>query len=257
MADLGSLGDREGPRTRFLWTISKPWRVVPWLGVLALLALKSNRTPRAWWIWAPLVAVAGTCLALQLSEALSASLDDVLVELVTPLGFGLTAVWLLAAHLARNHRFVNFLLIAVTLAAGAVVASLFRVDPGTLWTMIPLSISAVMLAGALTLAGLICRRAHGAFRLATWSLGTVFALWSLLLGPFFLVSARAQDWSELLSAVAIMTGLCFGVLLPFLALAFAQPFYRLRLNALLRLEVSPPVAATGPADSPEEPAART
>jgi hypothetical protein len=61
----------------------------------------------------------------------------------------------------------------------------------------------------------------------------------LIFSPFFLVALGLgrglPETMQLLTPVMSMTGLAIGVLLPFLILSFANPFYRERLRNLLRL----------------------
>ena len=42
-------------------------QLLPWLAILALLALKPNRGWSAWWIWLPLAGLAAGCHCLQLA----------------------------------------------------------------------------------------------------------------------------------------------------------------------------------------------
>jgi hypothetical protein len=73
--------------------------------VLGLLALPSNRTGRAWWIWAPLVVLAllgaglGAFADAANNEGLSFS-----AQAASAAAFGLAAVWLVGAGLARRCR---------------------------------------------------------------------------------------------------------------------------------------------------------
>ncbi|MGA2866624.1 MAG: hypothetical protein ABSF95_19285 [Verrucomicrobiota bacterium] len=111
MADLGGLGDNEGPPVFYRWTAANPLPVLlPWLGVLLLLLLKANRTAQAWWIWAPLCGVAG--LSGIVPSALASWPSDelgIFQKLVVAIAFGLAVAWLVLNHIRRRGRFVTFL----------------------------------------------------------------------------------------------------------------------------------------------------
>ena len=121
MKGLGGLGATQGPTVTCNWTTAGlvPG-LLPWLAILALLALKPNRGWSAWWIWVPLAGVAGGCHWLQ--QAVHTSPTDrsgealgMLLEVPIALAFGLAALWLLAPYLGRNHRFRTFLGISAVL----------------------------------------------------------------------------------------------------------------------------------------------
>ena len=102
--------------------------LLPWLAVLALLALPSNRNARAWWIWAPLVGLA--LLGAGLGAAAGAADNEGLsysVQAACAAAFGLAAIWLLGAGLARRCRAVSIVLMALAFAAVSLLA--FVVSP--------------------------------------------------------------------------------------------------------------------------------
>ena len=123
-ADLGGLGARQGPPTLFIWRLSNsPPQLLPWLAVLALLALPSNRQGRAWLIWIPLAALA-LCGA-GLWESADAANNEGLSYFAQAAGaaaFGLAAVWLLGTALARRRRASGIVLLALVFAAVSLLA---------------------------------------------------------------------------------------------------------------------------------------
>ena len=128
-ADLGGLGTKQGPSVSFAWTMPNLLPLLlPWLVVLGLLALPSNRTARAWWIWAPLVALAllGTGLGVAADAANNEGLSY-MVQTACAAAFGLAAVWLLGAGLARRGRALSIVLMALAFAAVSLLA--FMVSP--------------------------------------------------------------------------------------------------------------------------------
>ncbi len=77
-------------------------QLLPWLAILAALALKPNRGWSAWWIWVPVACLAAGCHWLQ-PAAPSSPRDrsgeafEVLLAVPLAWGFGLAALWLLAS----------------------------------------------------------------------------------------------------------------------------------------------------------------
>ena len=123
-ADLGGLGTKQGPPVAFVWTMPNLLPLLlPWLVVLALLALPSNRNARAWWIWVPLAALAllggglGAAADALDNEAFGYSLQAAFAA-----AFGLAAVWLLGAGLARCWRVLGIVLTALAFAAVSLLA---------------------------------------------------------------------------------------------------------------------------------------
>ena len=89
-------------------------QLLPWLAILALLALKPNRGWSAWWIWLPLAGLAAgwslpaTGIA-RLVQWIGPEALGMLLDVPLALAFGLAALWLLAPYLGRGHRFGAFL----------------------------------------------------------------------------------------------------------------------------------------------------
>ena len=84
--------------------------LLPWLAILGLLMLASNRCANAWWIWLPL---GGVCVVELVMPAALGSLPsevvDVFSRVARSLAIGMAAVWLTAPHLASRARFLTFL----------------------------------------------------------------------------------------------------------------------------------------------------
>jgi hypothetical protein len=253
---LGGLGDKEGKALSYNWTLPSLLPVLlPWLAVLLLLLLKPNRCAQAWWIWVPVGCVVGVEAAL-FSEGsfLPSGLGDVVGGCLSALGFGLAGVWLVAGHWGWKHRALAWLGITFTLGAISVLLYLVRqsLEGGGIemaqGVMLVAAAAAVMSA-ALTLAGWACRGSYGRWRLAGWLLVALVLVWLVLIGPFFILamifSPGGMPVSALLGGVGSLAGSCFGLMLPFLILAFANSFYRDRLKSLLHLDqpTPPPVVA--------------
>ena len=224
VADLGGLGDNEGPAVVYRWTAPNPLAVLlPWLGVLLLLLLTANRTARACWVWAPLGGLvgAGGILPAVLASWPSKELG-ILEELV-----GSSAVIMLTGHLGNGDGFAR------AVGEFAVATSL-------------------AIAAALALAGLRCRRRYRPVVLCVWVLVLLLPAWLPVMMLWLIFDALSMgftiDTHQIMAwcqGVAPLVGLSFTLLLPFLILSFANPLYRERLRNLLRLSPSAPPPTEG------------
>ena len=245
--------------------------LLPWLAVLALLALPSNRNPRAWWIWAPLIGLALLGAGLETAaEALNNEGLNYSVQAACAAAFGFATIWLLGSALARRCRALAIGLMTLAFAAVSLLA--FVVSPvfeqvsdlsrwESLWPLYLLLfwlVGGLVVAGALNLTGRMCRRRFSRVRASLWLPLWLWAMWvvagGLLSGVGVLVSGGQFDWSGLLVGTLVLSLVSLGMILPFLILSFISSFYRERLNDLLRLP-APAAEPTAPA-SITEPACR-
>jgi hypothetical protein len=122
-ADLGGLGPTQGlpARQNWAWPSILPL-LLPWLAVLGLLGLPSNRDLRAWIIWLPaagLAAIGGGLTALIGEGGQTSSL----IQLAYPVPFGLATVWLLAGALAkRRHRTLSAAILSLITSTSFILA---------------------------------------------------------------------------------------------------------------------------------------
>ena len=258
-ADLGGLGTKQGPPAHFVWTLPNLLPVLlPWLVVLALLALPSNRSPRAWWIWAPLLGV--TLLAVGLETAFKATAnEDVsqIVEAVVPgWTFGLAVIWLLGGALARQRRVFGIGLLALAFAAAgllALVVSPFGEEvrdwidyaPEEPYLLLFFAVlSGLVHASALNLTGWVCRKRVSGARVSLWLLFWLWPMWVVAMGLLMGAMSEMHDMHvisiALLPVPVIFSLVSFGLILPFLILSFSSSFYRERFKALLRLPATAP-----------------
>jgi hypothetical protein len=256
--------------------------LLPWLAILALLALKPNRGWSAWWIWVPLAGVAGGCHWLQ--QAVHTSPTDrsgealgMLLEVPIALAFGLAALWLLAPYLGRNHRFRTFLgisavlLFSIAFSFAATVGWGLGMEPVAslldrrhcaatanmgvmaLPFLVPLMLPAPGLAAAMVLCGLACRGRHRPFGLYLWFFLSLLVVWA---GPALLqllcriASPGSLEYALVLGIGPLMVVVTFATLLPFLILSSASPFFRERLQVLLYLRPKAPPAIGAAASRP-------
>jgi drug/metabolite transporter (DMT)-like permease len=228
---------------------------LPWLATLLLLVfIKPNRCPRAWWILAPVACLAwGIGFLPDLWPSMPSQFADILPDLVVALAFGVAAVWLLSPYLKSRFRILNILGFLLVLEAFGLVIFVFTQD----WneTMqavgvgVGLAVCAAIIPVAAGLAGLLCRRRYRPLVLSAGVLAMILSLWVLVMLPLFLIQTAAAGQhvpvGVLVGPVLAMTGLCFGVLLPFLLLSYANSLFRQRLVQLLRLapELPPVIGA--------------
>ena len=247
-SDLGALGPREGAPVAYdVMLPSVAPLLLPWLAILGLLALKPNRCAAAWWIWLPLGCVFAFTLApLQI---LPSGLNPFL-DVIAALAVGVAAVWLLSDYLRRPHRFVTFLCVLLGLAGFSALAFLCQqggnFSPETFQFGIALAAAVAVSAVGLSLDGLICRGRYRCVGVYGWLFIWLVILWLTIAAPIFVARMIAGGgrigWNEFFFPVLLVAAFHFAMLLPFLILSSASPFYRQRLKALLHVKPEvPPV----------------
>ena len=250
-SDLGALGSRDGSPITCEWVPGIAPLLLPWLAILGLLALKPNRRAAAWLIWLPLGCVAGFTLA---PLPILPEDTNFFLDVMAALGVGLAAVWLLTSYLRRSHRLLTFLCLLCTLAGFSALAALAKQGLNVELLQIGIVLAAGILASAaaLSLGGLICRGRYRPAGLCLWLLVSLASIWLLIAAPIFLIAVIAAgesiSWNEFFVPVLGIAAGNFALLLPFLILSSANPFYRERLKALLhvRPEAPPPLSALAP-----------
>lgn len=264
-ADLGGLGARQGPQIPFVWRLPNLLPVLlPWLIVLALLALPSNRNLRAWWIWAPLVCLA--LLGVGLETVAEASNDEVFeyfIQGACAAVFGLASIWLMGSALSRRCPALAIMFSALAFAAVSLLAfvvgpaveqlsGISQLEPAVLLYLVLFwVVGGLVYTGALNLTGWRCRRRFNRVRVALWLPLWLWAMWIVaggVLGCVLrLTSGGGFEWLGLLVASVILALVSFAVVLPYLILSFTSSFYCERLKHLMRLPtVEYPPAATIP-----------
>ncbi len=270
------MGATEGPPVTCDWTTAGlvP-QLLPWLAILALLALTPNRGWSAWWIWLPVAGVAAGCHWLQ--QVAQGSPADrsgealaMLLQVPIALGFGLAALWLLAPYLGHSHRCRSFFGILAVLVVSVVFTFAARVGWGlglepvaslldprhcaatanvgvmALPFLVPLTLSAPGLAAAMGLCGLACGGRPGSFRLCLWLFVSLLTVWvavsALVYGLWRIASPGNVGYAPFLGGGLLLVAVTFASLLPFLVLSWASPFFRERLKALLCVKPEAPAA---------------
>jgi hypothetical protein len=235
--------------------------LLPWLAILVLLALKPNRGWSPWWIWLPLggLAAGWHCLELALQSSRTGLPDgvlEILLDVPVALAFGLAALWLLASHLGRRHRFLTFLgtlavlvvftvfSFAATAGWGLVVEPVMGLlDPrrctataGVGEMALPFLVLPVLLVlvvvTAMALSGLACRWRHRPWWFCLWLFLSLLAAWVAASALLHFLCRMAV----FLRIGPFMVAVMFATLLPFLVLSWVNPLFRERLKALLHLK---------------------
>jgi len=244
-SDLGPLGPRKGLPVSYDWTLSSlAPLLVPWLVVLGLLALKRNRCAAAWWIWLP----AGCLAALpQAPLEILPPGTNFFLDVIAALAAGLAAVWLLSDFLRRRHAFISFLCVLLALAGFSALAFVSQqsgsLTPETLQAGIVLAMGVLVSSAALSLGGLVCRRRYRPAGIYVWLFVWLAVIWLAIAAPFVLViraSGGAIGWNEFIVFVLAVAMGHFAMLLPFLILSSASPFFRERFKALLHAKAETP-----------------
>ena len=254
-SDLGGARPEEGQAVVYSWVPPgiAPL-LLPWLAILGLLALKPNRCAAAWWIWLPPGCVIAFTLA-PLPTVPSASefysgchcrAGGWSKRRLAPFGlspadeiglllfYACCRPWRLSARWPLRRDWIG----------------IFSRD--TMVSGILLAVGVCVSAAALSLAGLLCRGRGRYIGLYGWLLILLVAIWLLITAPFFVlrmmtVTSGVLPWTEFIAPVVAVAMVHFAILLPFLILSSASPFYRQRLKALLQMEpATPPVMAPLP-----------
>jgi len=248
-ADLGGLGARDGTPVEYDWVLPgfAPL-LLPWLVILGLLALKPNRRAAAWLIWLPLV-FASVIISL-LPAADPGGRFFVLAG--SGMAYGLAAVWLLAVQLRKGHRATTALWVLWAVCAfGAVKVALGQAGDAVTGELMPqlilLGVGALVSVAALFISSWFCRRRFGAFRLLVCLLVSFLACWLVVGAPFFLVSQVNSGWElswlDFFGPVGAVALGIFALLVPYVLLSAASPFFHQRLRVLLHAQPAPPPLA--------------
>ncbi len=255
------MGADEGAPVIYHWTMpSLMPLLLPWLGVLGLLAARPNRTGRAWWIWAPVLLVAGAALALRFLVGVIGPVEEVLDmfgQVALAVGFGLAAVWLLGFLFARQHGllvFLGVLLIQCVVSAAVLLASI-QADNALeqVGFFIFLLLAGAGIALALALAGQARRRLRLRLGFPLWTLIFLLAMWLLGISPFIVLSQLSGGFAPaggMLIGALCVGAASFALLAPFLILASANAFYRERLQAMFGIPTMPAASAGIPQAPP-------
>ena len=256
-ADLGGLGAKEGTPAAYTWVPSSllPY-ILPWVAVLLLLLLKQNRCAQAWWVWLPLLAVTALLLGLRpVLSFLPSNPLEILTDVITALAFGFAAVWLISPYLGHKPRILAFLGMLAAWGGFSIAVYALRGDWGensieTVGFLVFLAFCVFLLALALTLASLMCRRRYSPLRFLLWLFGWLIAGWLVVAAPFLLFALASGAATDepilmLLSGILSLALGTFLIALPFLLLAVTNAFYRERFGELLQLpDAKLPAVAT-------------
>jgi hypothetical protein len=248
------LGTREGAPVIHTWEPPPPEppevyvatansiKGLPWLlMLLPLFLLRRNRCCAAWWVWLPALisAVAGMTIT-----SLTTGDEPTLTQAAGAFVVGLSAMWLLMAHLGSRYRLVAFLKALVVLAGFSLLGYLPPLLAGNSgwvdfrrYMALLLALGSLAVSLALTFSGRCVRRRFGRVRFLCWLAVWMVLAWTAVTTPFVIIEAlkREIDWGGTVVALLVISGLILAMLLPFVLLSFFQPFYRARFSGWLNL----------------------
>ena len=220
--------------------------MLPWLALLALMALPWNRTGTAWWIWAAVGC--GFLLESALQKWGAAMVPSqplqVFADVIKALGVSTACLWLISQPVPRTSRFKTFLYTALVQLgfglAAYLVGGIGTGEADAVGGVIILAVCGGTIALTLTLTGVLCRRQYRPAALVIWTCLGGAAATLAILGPFLgfaLLQARGQaPWSQILAVLGLVWVVGIGSLLPFVVLALTNALFRERLKSLLHLE---------------------
>jgi hypothetical protein len=242
--DIGPLGPHDGDAVIFHWSFL--WvlvRLVPTAAVIALALLRRSGGAPRW----PVVLV---CLVLQAlmyaAEAFSGALDpffrgraDLLIDIGLVLTPGLGLMWLLSDFIIGCFPLKAFGAALRILIVSILLAALFD----NTWSPSADLLEAITLglgSGTGLLLGLVfarhaCRARYSPARFLIWlflGLIVISTLWVSPLALLGIVPWRGGVFGSVSSSGVVFGSALFALLLPFLAVTFANRTYRQRFETI-------------------------
>jgi len=254
-ANLGEIGPQQGEAAVFdwKWSYSAPGLAI-WLAlILALVLPKANRDRRILLILIPLVVVNLLWLAFKKVSGMPSATASQFDTVFHSMAVGIAVLWLVESYFDRFGGFVRFLMFFGTLVAVACLGILsysteLSNEAAVFFAM--LVFFSITVLAATTAAGKLCRGKYRPLRFMLW-----LALWNIVaslfttfgffvVGNLIMSSGGSATYSLETILMLILVGLAFGLCLyvlnlPFMILGFANPFFRKRFNACLRLKLMP------------------
>ncbi|MHC4581892.1 MAG: hypothetical protein ACYS14_10575 [Planctomycetota bacterium] len=254
-ANLGETALQQGEAAMFdwKWTYSAPGLII-WLVLIGAIALpKANRDRHVLLILVPLAIVNLLWLAFKKVSGMPSATASQFDTVFHSMAVGIAVLWLVESYFDRFGGFVRFLMFFGTLVAvaclGILSYSTELSDEVALFLSLLVFFSITVL-GATTAAGKLCKGQYRPLRFMLW-----LALWTIVAGMvtmhgFYVVGNLIMSSGNsvpynleallMVTFVGLVFGLCLYVLnLPFMILAFTNPFFRKRFHNCLRLQLMP------------------
>jgi hypothetical protein len=220
-----------------------------WIALLVCLVLpQSNRNWRAWLVLLPFAAVLALWGIVRQLFSLEASTSAVIFDhIVETIALSTAVLWLLSGPLSSLRGVARFFASLLILASLGLVATCAFCDMKFSDDWMSLFMMHIMwaaaLVGGLTLSRLLCRRTVHGVKFSLWLLLWMVVVFDLVMLPAMLIMAVVAGQFEYLGQMLMVVpiqGTLVGVVMylfavPYLVLAFKDPFYRGRLYAVLSL----------------------
>jgi len=246
---VGNVGPGKAPPVfcEWRWYYHLPSLSLWGLVALALVVPKENRKPQAWLILIPLFLVMALWQMPVRLLSLPPSAANPLGFMVNSVAMAWTVVWLLGHRLGSRHRVAAFFwMLGVMLVIGlwAYVGEYGTRLTSEMLMLIPYGVCALGLLSSMALARLFCRKTDrpGPFMgwLFLW-MGLVSTAGMLLFAVVMTIAAFNIFMLLMVLISAAIAGLFLTVILylgnlPFMLLAFKNPFYRERFQCTFGLE---------------------
>ncbi len=257
--DFKGQGPSDGPPVVFHWRWYyhfPTWPLWALIGLL-LLAPRANRTRQVWVIFIPLVLV---LLVWRMPLVLFGAPDsstEYIGFVVVSVAMTWTMVWLLGDRLKSRYRIVTFLQILGLMLSICILSYCIQFEDTDRFSVIASYCGFVLvLLLAMMFNSHFCRKPCTLRRflvlLFLWNGLTAFlvmlTLCAILIGPSLAFSVSQLHVWQLLASVAlsvgmgslILSGTVYLINLPFLVLAFKNPFYRERFENLFGVKLAYP-----------------
>lgn len=220
-----------------------------WAVFIVVLLVTEARNSRAWLILLPAAAIHAMWLLIKSICSFSPSEAQVLGQIFIPLYIGVAVLFTLAHKLTRPSRLASFLLAAAVLAFAG-LASFFAYNFGgtdifeqVRTTFIFYAVLAAAFLLALTITAFFCRNRYTRLRFAAWILCASLLLTVIFTFVYVWYDFQPSDLDYVFEVLGVGVGLglgLYGIVLPFMILAFTSSFHRRRFYNCLRLPPVPP-----------------
>ena len=220
--------------------------------VLAIVLVKDNRNIRALAVLIPLAVVYLGWMVLGLLLGMDSSAKSLFDQVAASLAIGLAVLWLLGHKIGKRNRFISFLLAFIIMAVVAAVGMLsyggLNISQEAIVGAILFGVLMLAMLVGIVMAGVCCRKRYGPWRFMLWlGLWTVAGGLVLVLVYFVVImlifrigggldmEMLIRMLPQMLIAGVVVGAISYGLVIPYMVLAFRSKLYRERFYGCLRL----------------------